>query len=173
MDGVLCDFWSAVLSLWDFDPAAYPANEWDMAKVLGISEGEFWERIEGTPDFWLNLKPYPWAKSLIAHVESSKLPWTVMTSPSMDPECAKQKVQWMRRHIANKFTAYMIGSRKYLLAQPDTLLVDDNDGNVSKFIAAGGQAVLFPARWNSLHAVSDPFAFVSSAITGAISAGDR
>jgi hypothetical protein len=152
MDGVIADFFGAALALWDFPPEQYPVNEWEIADVLGISVTEFWDRINATPDFWLGIKPFPWMKMLLDGIEATGIDWTIATSPSRDPGCLSQKVHWLRLHLGKKFTGYMVGSRKFLMANPRNLLIDDNDANVDNFRAHGGKAILFPALWNSRHA---------------------
>ncbi len=164
LDGVLCDFFKGALDLFGFDVSNYPAEEYDIEKVVGVSATQFWKRVTETEDFWVNLKPYPWADGLLATIESLGIPWTIATAPSFDPYCVKQKVEWMRKHIHPHFTSYMMGKQKHLMAKPDVLLIDDSDRNVGPFIAAGGQAILFPARWNSLHYVDDPYGYVKSAL---------
>lgn len=45
--------------------------------------------------------------------------------------------------------------------EPNQILIDDRDKNVDHFIAAGGNAILFPQVWNSNHAVQDRMKFVA------------
>ncbi len=162
MDGVLADFLSASLSLWDFDPKDYPANTWEIADVLGISMSDFWGTIDKVPTLWRDLKPYPWVGELIALLNDSGVPWSTLTTPSRNPLCAAQKIEWMREHIEPNFTNYMIGKQKYLMASPGHLLIDDYDKNVDSFREHGGQAILFPQRWNSAHRISDGWQFVAT-----------
>src|SRR5262245_14576083 len=112
MDGVIADFFSAALSLWDYDPANYPAEEWEIASVLGIPESDFWGRINATENFWFNIKPYQWMPELIGILEARcGSGWTIATSPSMDPQCLSQKAAWLQKYIHPRFTRYMMGSR--------------------------------------------------------------
>lgn len=164
MDGVLADFFGAALDLWGFDPSRYPANEWEIANVLGIDIDDFWANINHQPTFWRDLRPYSWTADFVDFLNGTGIPWTVSTWPAQDPKCATQKVEWLREHIAPDFCDYMIGPQKHLFAGPGKLLIDDNDKNVSTFIAKGGSAILFPARWNSLHQVSDGYLFVKAAL---------
>ena len=149
LDGVLANFFDAALKLWEFDAAKYPAGEWDIPTVLQITPSDFWSRIDKDENFWRSLDPYPWTVPIIGWLDSTGLPWTVATSPSRNPQCASQKIEWMRKHFDRpQFTDYMIGSRKELMASQKTLLIDDSDTNVEKFINADGIAYLFPQHWN-------------------------
>lgn len=49
----------------------------------------------------------------------------------------------------------MLGSKKWLLAKPDHLLIDDLDKNVHQFILHGGNATLVPSDWNTFDLTFD------------------
>lgn len=161
MDGVLADFIRPACKLVGVDFDKYPPGEWEIAKVAGISDDDFWRTIERQPDFWVNLPKTPHFGELIKFVESLKVRWSISTSPSMDPNCVKQKVLWMRQHIGPRFNSYMIGKQKELMAAPGRVLIDDSDRNLERFERAGGRGILFPAQWNSMWAVEDVMAYVS------------
>lgn len=172
MDGVLVDFFTAALRVHGMEHLAdnWPAGEWDMAKVMGISEGVFWRKIDDSAangSFWFRMEKYKWADELIELCEQSGRV-ILASTPSQDPECAKQKIQWMYSNRGTGFRWYMLGPHKDLLARPGSVLIDDNDGNVSKFKAAGGEAILFPQPWNNNHEYSkcDRVAFVRNALQG-------
>lgn len=161
MDGVITDFMSAALRRHgrEYDPATYPAGEWEIAKFLGCSETAFWKPLEGF-DFWANLEPYPWFQRLLAGLERYG-DVVLATSPSHDHMSPAGKVAWIQKHISTRFRSFLIGPQKYHMAKPGALLIDDSDKNVEKFVAHGGDAIIFPQRWNSLHAVSeDPADYV-------------
>lgn len=54
-------------------------------------------------------------------------------------------MQWFTRR--RDFTDYIMTARKELLAGADAILIDDRLENVEEFRKAGGEAVLFPSRW--------------------------
>lgn len=150
LDGVLANFFDAALELHGFDVATYPAGEWDIATVLKISADEFWSKIDADESFWRELQPYPWTNAFLSWLDDTRIPWTVATSPSRNPFCAAHKIEWMRKHFGRPaFKNYMIGSRKELMANPTTILIDDSDMNVDAFAQAGGLTYLFPQHWNA------------------------
>lgn len=161
MDGVLCNFFDAALTLHRAADRQHhwPPGQRDIAPVLGMSPGVFWTAIDTTPGFWATLKPYPW-KDRLLRVAREHGRVTIATAPSMGENCASEKVQWMREHVAPGFTDYMIGRSKWLMAGPQTVLIDDSDRNIDEFRAHGGHGILFPQIWNSLHHVTDPFPYV-------------
>jgi hypothetical protein len=48
----------------------------------------------------------------------------------------------------------MLGSQKWLMAKPEHILIDDSDENCTLFRENGGQAVIVPRVWNSLHSIA-------------------
>lgn len=150
MDGVIADFVGGALDVHDGHHIVkdWPACEWDIAKLLGITNNEFWREINqrGSP-FWSNLLPFPWMYELIESF--GDIPYTISTKPSNSTFSVAGKLQWLHTHIKAPFKDYMMGGQKHLLAKPGTVLIDDNDTNVIKFREAGGHAILFPQQWNT------------------------
>jgi 5'(3')-deoxyribonucleotidase len=155
MDGVLCDFLSGAIEVlnrdynkdYDINQYASEFGMWATYDYYGISEKEFWNSINETPDFWYNLKPLPWAGQLYSMLQEIG-EVTIITSPSLDPSCAMQKLRWLKRHLDINSNQVFIGSRKYLMAG-NGLLIDDFQSNVEKFKIAGGEAILIPSNWNT------------------------
>lgn len=169
MDGVLCDFFTAALAVHDRTDLAdsWPAEQRNMAKAMGISTKKFWSEIDQRPAFWANIQPYPWAYSLLRHLQESGLTIAIATSLSLSPRSASGKVRWIQRHVNNALglrfrNFFLAGSSKALLAAPGRILIDDYELNCDEFEQAGGQSVLFPARWNCLHGVKNPYEFAIS-----------
>ena len=76
----------------------------------------------------------------------------ILTSPTKDPESLAGKLEWIHSACPEWLhRQFLIGPRKHFCARPDTLLVDDSDENVKTFKRHGGQAILVPRPWNSLH----------------------
>lgn len=166
MDGVLTDFVGAVLRLHGQSDLleTWPPGERDIPKVLGMSRGAYWKLIdEQGSDFWASLKPFDWFQELIECVRAVA-PFTILTASSLDPGCSSGKVRWLYEHFpkveGRRFTDYLIGCRKDLLAQPGHVLIDDAESNVDAFEAAGGRAILFPQKWNRNHTVTAPLDYV-------------
>lgn len=153
MDGVLCDFMGGVLQLFNLEPAevykSWPRGEYDFAKVLNVSKNEVWKRINSAgPNFWTNLQPCAEMELLLEMLKRHHLPFTVLTSPSLDPGCAEGKIRWLQKIFGRHFRDYFVGPQKELLAAPGRLLIDDCDKNVDKFLDAGGDAIPWPRPWN-------------------------
>jgi 5'(3')-deoxyribonucleotidase len=159
MDGVLADFFSAALHKLNlkFRPknpvemSEYrQTGSFDMAKFFGITKDQFWQCVEDTNYFWDNIPAYPWAKQLYEFL-SEFAPVTIASNPSHGVSCVYGKVNWLKYNIDKNFNQdnCIFGAKKYLMAKPDTLLIDDFQKNCGEFIAAGGQAVCVPSNWNT------------------------
>lgn len=165
MDGVLSDFFDSCMKIWeDKTPDTFPQGEWDFPEVLGVSNNQFWKRIDSHWDFWENLKPYSWTKDLISFLDSTKIPWFIATSPSNDENCPTGKIKWLRKHIHPQFNKFMIGKHKELMANKHTILIDDTPKKINAFNAAGGLGILWPAPWNLLSNVEEPFPYVKKIV---------
>lgn len=80
----------------------------------------------------------------------------ILTTPVLDPGCAAGKVEWIYDHCPKWLhRQFLIGPVKHLCASPDALLIDDGDHNIEAFRIGGGQALLVPRPWNSLHEFSN------------------
>ena len=155
MDGVLSDFTSGTLHLLnkelkrDISTEEYVDKHygWSIQEAYNITDSEFWSFIEQEPLFWLDLRPFPWAKELVDFLRLMG-DVTIVTSPSLDPDCVKQKLQWLRRHLNIESNDVFLGSKKYLMAG-NGILIDDFPKNVEKFQYHGGKAILVPSNWNT------------------------
>lgn len=155
MDGVLVDFLSGALKALNRDfnrdititEYAEKFAQWETCDYYGISTKQFWTSIENTPFFWLDLEPLPWYKELY-ELLSELGDVTILTTPSLDPSCAMQKLQWLKKNMNIGSDAVFMGSRKYLMAG-NGILIDDYHSNVNKFRSAGGEAILVPSNWNT------------------------
>lgn len=119
----------------------------DMEKKWGITSEEFWQVID-KDTFWLDLKPFPWYKELYEKL-AKIAPVTIASSPSKSSICIPQKQEWLKKYLGLDKDHCMFGSRKYLMANNSTLLVDDYPENIRKFRDAGGHAITLPSNWNT------------------------
>jgi len=142
MDGVLADFTGGIFN-----------------RVRGVPEPKelTWDHVRDNEwgllglDFWLRLALMPAAKDIYwAAIKTFGVSNVgVLSSPVMTPGCVEGKKAWLSQHFPSLATGHIFfGSRKEFFAHPDILLVDDRDENVDNFLAAGGAALLVPAKWN-------------------------
>ena len=153
MDGVLVPWFEAAFALLNRVLGrnlthADAKGNWKLDEIFEISSAELWQIIEAEDDFWINLKPYPWAVRLLAWLQS-KGEVTIASTPSCDPRSHKQKIESLGRHFGLTSDDAMLGKKKYLMANSNHVLIDDFEHNVDEFRAKGGKAILLPSGWNA------------------------
>lgn len=146
MDGVCCDFVGAVCKLFGRDPAE--VSSWNISDDLGVSPSVFWTAINSRGStFWETLKPLPWFEELYKTC-TEIAPTCFCSAPTRSPNCVAGKLAWLQARFGDTFRDYIFTARKELLARPGVLLIDDRRKNVERFLAAGGDGVLFPRPWS-------------------------
>jgi len=165
MDGVLVDFVGGAAKAhgWTHDQLVqvWPPGQYEIAEPMGLTLDEFWQPINETGEqFWLQLEPLPWIHDilhLLVTIETvTGVDWYIATTPSHHSSSYSGKVKWLQEFFGQDFDRFILTGHKHLLAgNGQTVLIDDNRSNVDKFVRAGGEALLFPARWNALHQFAD------------------
>lgn len=159
MDGVLSDFLTGALAVLDKTYGAvgtgnsvenYARNyaKFDMNIYYGITMEQFWAPIAATKDFWYNLPAFPWAEQLLTVLRVLG-DVTICTAPGNDVSCCAQKQAWLRDVLNIDYRDIVMCNKKYLLANSNTILIDDYDKNAKAFIEAGGHAIVVPSTWNT------------------------
>lgn len=88
----------------------------------------------------------------------------IATSPTKDPDCLAGKLEWIQNHLPEWLhRQYFITPRKWKLAQPGALLIDDNEQNCRKFATAGGVSLRFPRPWNTARG-QDPQKYLTAGL---------
>ena len=134
---------------WGFDIIA-AANA--LHSFCTFTSKTFWDLM--TREVWASLPESKEFRSLLSKCEElvGRENICILTTPIIDPDCAAGKLEWIYEHFPTwMHRQFFIGPQKWLLARPDALLIDDSDLNIKKFRDAGGQALLVPRPWNSLH----------------------
>ena len=152
LDGVVVDFMKGALR---HHGIANPYDDpklhgiWDWLRVLGYGD-EFWEPLGAS--FWANLDPMPDGFDILRIVENrfGKSNVCLLTQPCINEECMAGKMRWIKKHLPDYKSRYLMGPQKEFCAHPDHWLIDDADHNVNAFLKAGGRACLVPRIWNSL-----------------------
>lgn len=149
MDGVLADFIAAALSVHGRSDFVYPLNGTkDVHTLLGVSKEAFYAPLDSA-DFWAELPKTEICDALLAAVEATGIPTYILSKPTRSPGSAAGKLRWLAAHAPHLAGRTILTGHKHLLAAPGRLLIDDMDGNVREWAAAGGTAVLVPRPWNA------------------------
>lgn len=182
LDEVLCDFIGGACNRWGVGIGQlqphWELGKWDMTppltKALGrcpikapITEIEFWARIDSDTCFWSDLKPMPWITDLMLTVQIVTGDVYIVSSPSKCVTSHTGKLMWVAKHLPKIYQEQrlIITPHKHLLANYDTILIDDRDSNVQAFRDAGGMGLVFPRYHNSQHSERyDPVSYISKYI---------
>jgi hypothetical protein len=114
----------------------------------------FWDQMDRS--FWANLPKSQEFDLLLELSEKTvnKDSIFILTTPISDPDCAAGKVEWIQRCCPSWLhDQYIICKHKEVCAQPGALLIDDSDKNIEQFKDAGGEIIIMPRPWNSLHGI--------------------
>lgn len=150
MDGVLCQFVEQSRIAHKIPLDFKEADHWNYFKDWGVSGTEFWKVINEDEFFWEKISPYFWNDDLLNIVSKVDPDYMLLTSPHNHPHCYKGKCSWIQKHLGlNVPERAIFTAKKDDCASPNRVLIDDNDENCEKFIAAGGLAIVFPQKWNS------------------------
>ena len=136
---------------WGFD-IIKAANALYHPHFLELTRESFWSMIGR--DVWRDAPESTEFKWLLEQCEElvGRENICILTTPINDPECLAGKLEWIHAHCPKWLhRQYLMGPQKYLLAQPDALLIDDSDKNANEFANHGGQTILVPRPWNPLH----------------------
>jgi 5'(3')-deoxyribonucleotidase len=124
--------------------------DWNLEKMWGMTQKEWWQSIDRNPNFWLEIEPFPWAKKLYENLKYFADEVIILTAPSLSEHCIPHKIRWLQKHLGVPRKDIIPAHKKYLFARSDTLLIDDAKHNCDPFIENGGNAVLIPSDWNTL-----------------------
>ena len=99
----------------------------------------FWQLINSTPDFWLNLEPKSDAKVLWKFIKDNfKDPVPIILSAGQGAPLIQQKTEWVHRHIDSNAKVIIAASgvkkAEYIVDQPGKrithVLIDDTQKNI-------------------------------------------
>lgn len=172
MDGVLVDFITPALALHSGGRLEsfyeqYPGQPY-IQKVLGISDERFCADMD--EDWWAGLEWMHDGKKILSILEDAFGRERIMiaSSPVERQGCVEGKRRWIRRNLPKHYhgiSGQMFGKKKWLMAHPTTLLVDDFDDQVDPFEQRGGLVLHVPRPWNRLHYwASDASKLVETAV---------
>ena len=153
MDGVLFDFLGAALNENGIRLNGYSdidIMQKDAFTIFNNNEEKFWHIIDSAGEnFWVNLPMFSWTFPLYNYLISNYKEVYFCSTPSRAPQSASGKLRCIIRHFGiNKSRDYVLTPKKELLANYQSVLINDKKSSIKKFRMAGGHGVLFPMGWN-------------------------
>ena len=151
LDGVITDFVKGVCMTFH-RPNPYPTltqdytfwNAWpeiSTKTVNDVCDMGFWHTLNWTSDGCDILR------TILNHFKPEQI--YLLTTPMPNPGSYTGKALWVQSHLPEYSKRLIVTSApKSLFAKPDTLLIDDKDGNVEEFAEAEGYGILVNRLWN-------------------------
>jgi len=158
MDGVLVNFRKGIHEAF-VKPYHYPTLSkkwtfWDdwpevtFEMVNAVCDTLFWQDLEWMHDGVGILE------AVFDKFQNNQI--YLLTTPMPNVQSPTGKWLWVCHQLPAFYKHTIITQApKYLLARPDTLLIDDKDENVDRFREAGGKAILINRPWNRGHLNAD------------------
>lgn len=163
MDDTLVQWTAAACALMGV-PYNRRDHDSDIRNLTGTDMDAIWDKIvaEGV-NFWASLEPYPWFKELYDICEEYG-DVLIATNPAASPrqdEAMAGKILWLERMFGKGFNKYVFTKHKHLLANSNTILVDDFQGNRTKFAKHGGAVVpVYPRQDDPLVDIRNAFGYL-------------
>jgi len=149
-DGVLSNFIGEAAAAWGRQ--GYVAPRWNFFEDWGLTEEQFWARIDGQgEDFWTFMQPMSDYQEIYQMCSYFADEVVILTSPPRAHWAWSGRVKWIQRMFGGPaFRDFSLtpSGLKHLFAAPGRLLLDDSTPNVDQFKAAGGDSLLWPQPWN-------------------------
>lgn len=167
LDEVLCDFIGGACRAFNVDAEEINRrcinSPWGslipaigQLKGFNLTEEFFYAVIHQQGEkFWEELEPLPWFQQVIELADDYSDDWHIISAPSKYPTSYGGKVKWLKKYFGEDFDRFALTPHKSIFAKKGILLIDDRESNITDFIAAGGDGLVFPRHHNSLHMLKD------------------
>ena len=132
----------------DFDP-----NDPDGASEFIPDIPRFWTEVTDA-DLWRTCPKSLECDRLIntAEVLVGRDQVLLATTPTKCPLSHAHKLEWITENLPDWLhRQYFLTPRKWCLAKPGVVLIDDTNHNCRLFEEEGGHAILLPRPWNDRH----------------------
>lgn len=155
MDGVIADIVPAWLSYRGKKmPQPWPDGNYNMAEIFNIPPELVWRGCD--EDWWEELPKTADADAILDIVESrfASEDIYIVSKPVID-DGATGKLRWLQRHYPRFLGRYLLTPCREILANDETILIDDSSENIDLFNRNGGRGILLPRPWNRRFAKSN------------------
>lgn len=155
LDGVLTQCHMCALQFYGMNPNEYPRGMRvkDILAGAGITTKakyeDFW--ADFGEDFWDSLIPTDECDRLLRKCAGLVGEGNIFIAsrPTKNPQSLSGKMFWIYENLPKWIHNQVIFLRhKELLANVNTLLIDDSPTNCARFRRAGGYAIMFKRPWN-------------------------
>jgi hypothetical protein len=114
----------------------------------GISKEEFWNSM--SVEDWATLPKTEDADEILRLVEKYKPVILSANTEYGTANCIAGKLEWLKRNVPDYYREdrWFFGKKKYKLAHPNAVLIDDYEYNTDSWTKMGGISILVPRPWN-------------------------
>ncbi len=146
MDGVVVDFINPFFrKLGVKMPEHWPDGEYSPEKLFDLTEEQVWNGIGEL--WWRQLPKTEEADEIIFHLHTYTDQVYFVTRPQRWAG-ATAKIKWISDFYPGMANRFILTPHRELLANDDTILIDDQSNNIDLFNAHGGRGILMPRYWN-------------------------
>ena len=160
IDGVLADFVSALhrkLNIpFDYNNYQYKIGEYNIFKEIENKYGIKYEdilKLLKDKNFWANMPLYPNAKDIVnAAINAVGVNNVyILTRPmeELNGEDIEGKKELINKNFPELKNNFIAAKNKESFANENSILIDDWDENINKFIKNKGSGILVKRPWNS------------------------
>ena len=151
LDGVICDWKGKVCELLNIDQ-----NDSEARNILRKDAMLCGYKFQTTAyidsiveekgyEFWRNLELLPWAEDLWKMVNSLDRKVYILSNPGHFHDAAHAKLDYIWDKLGTR--NYILTKHKYLLANSESILIDDMKHNIKKFSLNGGKTYYWPNQY--------------------------
>lgn len=144
LDGVLANFNKAACQTFGL---TYPTRSrmWHtwLQDQSGVNLEQWYATMAADPQVWDRIEAFPWTPKLVQCLDVHAPEWKILSATTHDPICWSSKVKWVLERlfpVTSIHRLILVGGRKYELARPGDLLIDDWTENIEQWRARGGSA---------------------------------
>lgn len=153
MDGVLVNWLDQAIKTCGLELTKDIKNHFIQGGQIEDLVSNSWELIDKQgPEWWANLEPLPWYKNIINIVKDIGADFCILSSPGnilTHPQTAKNacqgKIDWLNKYLSGIDSLF--GHKKYLCADKNKFLIDDNIIKCNKFIWNNGDGYIWPNQY--------------------------
>lgn len=145
MDGVLCDFKGRFDHYTGLDPREYEDR---------YGKNEFWKLIDHTIGevFWSEMNWTPSGKQLWDFIKGYSP--SLLTSPSREIVSREGKQKWVDKNLSpTPKVLFKYSKEKQDLATPTSILIDDREDIIKRWIQAGGIGIHHPENTRNISSI--------------------
>lgn len=114
------------------------------------NDSNFWDPINNAGrDFWANLEWMPDGKQLWDYIKEHNP--KLLSAPSRENSSRVGKFDWVKRELPGVDLILRTMKHKKDFAEPNAILIDDNESNVSDWINAGGIGILHKSTEDTIN----------------------